>query len=232
MNALLLLLTVLAAVPSPPLLAVYARYASGRPRLVVKATQDPDELLLLRYADARAARPRVIDRQALDSRPDEVRIERVIDPNDIVVPLASRHGGYEFLYRIVNDRFVVVSEGFGEAIDLDGDGVPENIAAAYVRQTDCAAEISVWIERWDGEQFVGDGRHYVTVLGIYGGSMDDEPRLSAEKRYAVHLFGPGRVTFDGKPVAIGKPFRTTDGCHTIVLRATSAKTRAVLEELP
>jgi hypothetical protein len=228
----LLLLALLAATSNPRLSVVYARYKSGRPRLVVKATQDPDELLLLRFADARGARPRVIDRQELDSRPGELRLERVIDANDVVVGLDSRHGGYNVLNRIVNNRFVRVSDGFGEAIDLDGDGVPENIAAAFVRQRDCASEMSVWIDHWNGKKFSNDGHNYVTVLGIYGGSKDDEPRLSAEKRYAVHLFGPGRVTFDGKPVAIGKPFRTTDGCHTIVLRATSAKTRAFLEELP
>jgi hypothetical protein len=228
----LLFLMLLAAIPPPPLSVVYARYKSGRPRLVVKATHDPDELLLLRFADARGARPRVIARQELDSTPGEVTIERVIDAKDVVVWLDSRHGGYKVLNRIVNDRFVRISDGFGEAIDLDGDGVPENIAAAYVRQGDCAAELHVWIDHWNAKRFVNDGRHYVTVLGIYGGSTSDEPRLHAEKRYAVHLFGPGRVTFDGKPAAIGMPFRATGGCHTIALSATSARTRAVLEELP
>jgi len=228
----LLILALLAATSSPPLSVVYARYKNGRPRLVVKATRDPDELLLLRYADARGTRRRVIDRQQLDSHPGEVRIERVIDAKDVVVSLDSRHGGYDVLNRIVNDRFVRISDGFGEAIDLDGDGVPENIAAAYDRQRDCAAEMSVWIEHWNGKQFVDDGHHYVTVLGRRGLQDEDEPHFSAEKHYAVRLFGLGRVTFDGKPVAAGKPFQTTDGCHTIVLSAASAKTRALLEELP
>jgi len=214
------------------LIAVYSHYPSGRPHLVVKATHDPDELLLLRYADAPHARPRVVAREELDSQPGHVRLEKVIDPKDVVVSLAVRHGEVDFVYRVMNNHLVLISDGFGEAIDLDGDGVPENIAAAYVRQGDCATELDVWIDHWNGKRFVHDGRHYVTVLGIYGGSTDDEPRLSAEKRYTVHLFGPGRVTFDGNPVAIGKPFRTTDGCHTIALGATSARTRAVLEELP
>jgi hypothetical protein len=228
----LLALLLLAASSNPATSVVYSRYKSGRPRLVVKAMHDPDELLLLRYADASHARVRVIARQELDSRPDEVTIERVIDAKDVVVELDSRHGGYKILNRIVNNRFVLISDGFGEAIDLDDDGVPENLVAAYVRQGDCAAELSVRIDHWNGKRFVNDGHHYVAVLGIYGDSTDDEPRLSAEKRYTVHLFGPGRVTFDGNPAAIGKPFRTTDGCHTIALSATSARTRAVLEELP
>lgn len=228
----LLVLALLAASSDPPLSVVYATYPSGRPRLVVTATRDPEELLLLRYADAPHARPRVVAREELGSQPGEVRLERVIDPKDVVVSLAARHGEDNFLYRVINDHLVLISDGFGEAIDLDGDGVPENLVAAYVRQSDCAAELSVWIDHWNGKRFVNDGRHYVAVLGIYGDSTDDEPRLSAEKRYTVHLFGPGRVTFDGNPAAIGKPFRTTDGCHTIALIATSARTRAVLEELP
>lgn len=214
------------------LIAVYSHYPSGKPRLVVKATHDPDELLLLRYADARGARPRVIDHQTLDSRPGEVRIERVIDAKDVVVGLDSRHGGYNVLNRIVNDRFVRVSDGFGEAIDLDGDGIPENLSAAYAGQNECGVASSVLLERWNGKRFLEEGRRYVDVLGIYGTSFDDELLLSAEKRYAVRLFGPGRVTLDGKAVEIDKPFRTTDGCHTVVLSATSKKTRALLEELP
>jgi hypothetical protein len=82
------------------LIAVYSHYPSGRPHLVVKATHDPDELLLLRYADAPHARPRVVAREELDSQPGEVRLERVIDPKDVVVSLTVRHGKVDFLRRL------------------------------------------------------------------------------------------------------------------------------------
>ena len=226
----LVLLALLAATQNPPLSVVYARYKSGRPRLVVKATQDPDELLLVRFADARGARPRVIDRQELDSKPGEVRIERVIDPKDVVVSLDSRHGGYDVLNRIINNRFVRISDGFGEAIDLDGDGVPETIFAAYAGQNECGVASFVTLDRWNGKRFVSDGRRYVTVLGLNGSNSDDV-QLSDGKHYAIRLFGPGRVLIDGKAYPPGVPFQFAARCHTIDLQGR-AKTRAFLEELP
>ncbi|HEV2719490.1 MAG TPA: hypothetical protein VG323_05695, partial [Thermoanaerobaculia bacterium] len=95
----LLLVVLLAAAPYPATSVVYARYHGGRPRLVVKATHEPDELLLLRYADAPRARPRVVAREELDSWPGEVRLEKIIDAKDIVVSLDARHGPYDIVDR-------------------------------------------------------------------------------------------------------------------------------------
>ena len=229
----LLALALLAATAASPTAVVYSRYGSGRPRLVVKATHNPDELLLLlRYADAPRARPRVIAREELDSRPNEVRLERVIDPKDVVVVFPTRHGEYAIVDRIVNNRFVRICDDYGEAIDLDGDGVPEVISTGFGGQNECGVYLYVGLQRWDGKHYVADERHYVTVLSAGFGRHDDEVLLSESKRYVVLLFDRGRVRFDGKTVAAGKPFETEDGCHTIALQNAGPKTRAFLEELP
>lgn len=212
------------------LIAVYSHYPSGRARLVVKATHEPDELLLLRYADAPHARPRVVAREELDSWPGEVRIEKVIDPKDVVVSLAVRHGEIDVVDRIVAGRFVRISDAFGEAIDLDGDGVPEIIAMAYAGQNECGVYSFVSLQHWNGKVFVDDELRYVSSLSK--AYPDDNVRLSAEKRYAVRIYGPGRVTLDDEEIAPGKPFETEDDCHTLALRGGSARTRAFLEELP
>jgi len=212
------------------LIAVYSHYPSGRPRLVVKATHDPDDLLLLRYADAPHAKPRVVAREELDSPPDDVSLEKVIDPKDVVVSFPARHGSYEIVDRIVGDRFVQISDAFGDVVDLDGDGIPEIISQAYAGQNECGVYEFVSLLRWNGKRFVDDERRYVTALSKdYG---DDNVRLSADKRYAVRLFGPGRVMLDDKEIAPGKPFHTEEDCHTIALHGGTARTRAFLEELP
>jgi hypothetical protein len=228
----LLVLTLLAATSGPSLSVVYSRYPSGRPRFVVTATRDPDELLLLRYRDARGAEPRVVDREALDGPPSEVWLERVIDPNDVIVSFNIRHGSYNIVDRIVNQRFVRICDGFREAIDLDGDGVPEIIDNAYGGQNDCGVYGSTWLQHWNGKRYVGDERRYLAVLWPGAGTEDEELHLSSSKRYAVRLFGPGRVTLDGERIEPGKVFTTEEDCHKIALHDAKPNTRAFLEELP
>ena len=225
-------MALLAATAVPATSVVYSRYRSGRPRLVVKATHNPDELLLLRYADAPHAKPRAVAREELDSWPGEVRIEKVIDPKDVVVTLAANHGTVDIVDRIVNDRFVRISDGFGEAIDLDGDGVPEVLFASYAGRNQCGVYMFISLQRWNGRCFVEDGHRYATVLSPGLGTEDGEVRLSASKRYAVRLFGPGRVTLDDEELEPGKPFETEEDCHDIALHGGKARTRAFLEELP
>ena len=227
----LLALALLAATAAIPTSVVYSRYRSGRPRLVVKATHNPDELLLLRYDDAPRARPRVVAREELDSWPGEVRVAKVIDPKDVVVSLSARHGTYDVVDRIVGDRFVRIADSFGEAIDLDGDGVPEVLSASYAGRNQCGVYGFISIQRWNGKRFIDDDRRYVAALAPGLGLEDDEVRLSASKHYAVRLFGPGRVTLDDEEIEPGKPFETKEDCHTIALRGGSARTCAFLEEL-
>jgi hypothetical protein len=135
------------------------------------------------------------------------------------------------VYRIINNRLVLISDGFSEAIDLDGDGVPEVLGLFYAGQNECGVSSFISLQRWNGKRFVEDRQHrWVTVLSAR--DSEDQVQLSDSKRYAVRLFGPGRVTVDEKEIAPGKPFDTEEGCHTIALHGGSAKTRAFLEELP
>jgi len=227
-----LLLVLLAATNALPMSAVYSRYASGRPRLVVKATRDPDALLLLRYADVRGAKPRVVARDDLDAPPFEVSLQKVIDAKDIVVEMLVRRPPARIVDRIVGNRFVRISDGFGEAIDLDGDGVPEVIFTGYNGQNECGVRLSVFLQRWNGKRFEDDDRRYVDLLSMRRGTDNDEIHLSATKRYAVRLFGPGRFMLDDEEIKPGRPFKTEEDCHSIELRGGTAKTRAFLEELP
>ncbi len=228
----LLALALLAATAVPPTSVVYSRYRSGRPRLVVKATHNPDELLLLRYADAPRARPRTVAREELDSWPGGVRLEKVIDPKDVVVTMAARHGESAIVDRVLNDRLVRMADSFGEAIDLDGDSVPEIVSGWYAGRNQCGVHLSTSIQQWNGKRFVDDDRRYVAALAPGAGAEDGEVRLSASKRYAVRIFGPGRVTLDDEEIEPDKAFETEEDCHTIALRGGSARTRAFLEELP
>ena len=155
---------------------------------MVKATHNPDELLLLRYADAPRARPRVVAREELDSWPGEVRVAKVIDPKDVVVSLSARHGTYNVVDRIVGDRFVRIADSFGEAIDLDGDGVPEVLSASYAGRNQCGVYGFISIQRWNGKRFIDDDRRYAAALAPGLGLEDDEVR---------HLFA--YLQSDGPP---------------------------------
>src|SRR3954451_5358149 len=162
----LLALILLATTAATPTSVVYSRYRSGRPRLVVKATRDPDELLLLRYADAARARPRIIAREALDDTPNEVSIEKILDPKDIVVTFPARHGQWSIVERVAGGRFVQIADGFTEGVDLDGDGIREIIATGYDGQDDCLGKVSSSLMRWNGEPYAVDGLRYFTVLHL------------------------------------------------------------------
>lgn len=214
--------------------AVLDRYKSGRPRRVVAAIGNSGEgtLMLFRFPDSKGGKPRVLDEQTLDSGRADVEVMRIIHPQDIVVTWNARHGGAAVVEHVVGDRLVKIADDFGEAIDLDGDGVPEILSAGYLGRNECGVEMGAFLAHWNGKRFVNDRRRYVDVLGIYGTSTDDQVHLSSSKRYAVRLFGPGRVALDGKTLEPGKPFHTEESCHTIALRDGTAKTRALLEELP
>jgi hypothetical protein len=219
------------------LATVFDKYRSGRPRRVVAAFRDSDEveegtLLLLLFPDSARGKPRILDREMLDTPPGEVDLERVIDAKDVVVSQRMRHGERFNVYRVIADHFVQISDEFGEAIDLDGDGVREIVALSYAGQDQCGVKSFVYVAHWNGKKYVGDDRRYLTKLSPGKGTDTDELLLSASKRYVVRIFGPGRVTLDEDDVVPGKPFSTNEDCHTIALHHGSARTRAFLEEVP
>jgi hypothetical protein len=212
---------------------VFDNYRSGRPRRVVAAFGDSEEatLLLVLFPDSARGRPRVLARETLDGRPGDVSLERVIDAKDVIVSLPVRHGTRSVVDRVISDHLVRIAEEYGEAIDLDGDGVREIIALSYAGRDQCGVSSFVYVGRWNGKRYVDDRRRYLTVLSNGKGKDGDELLLSASKRYVVRIFGPGRVTLDERDVVPGKPFRTEEDCHTIALHHGSARTRAFVEEV-
>src|ERR1051325_2299374 len=194
--------------------AVLDRYKSGHPRRVVAAIGNSGEgkLMLFRFPDSRGGRPRALDEQTLGSGSGDVEVMPIIHPQDIVVTLSVRHGESAIVEHIAGDRLVKIADDFGEAIDLDGDGVPEILSAGYLGQNECGVERDAFLAHWNGKRFVDDGRRYVDVLGIHGASTDDEAH--------------------GKTLQPGTPFHTEESCYTIELRDGGGNTRAVLEELP
>jgi hypothetical protein len=213
---------------------VFDEYPSGRPRRVVATFGDSVRgvLLLILLPDSARGKPRILDRETLDSGAGEVRLEKLIDAKDVVVSLSVRHGTSYIVDRVIADRLVRIAGDFGEAIDLDGDGVPEIIARSYAGRNQCGVYLYVSLARWNGKRYVDDGRRYVTVLSPGKGTDSDELFLSASKHYAVRIFGPGRVTVDEDDVEPDKLFTTNEDCHTFALQDSSARTRAFLEEKP
>jgi hypothetical protein len=216
------------------LAAVFDEYPSGRPRRVVATFGDSVRgiLLLILLPDSTHGKPRILDREALDGGPGEVRLDKVIDAKDVIVSLSVRHGARAIVDRVITDRLVRIADDFDEAIDLDGDGVPEIIAPSYAGRNQCGVSLLVFLAHWNGRRYTIDGRRYITVLSRGEGKDSDELLLSASKHYVVRIFGPGRVTLDGDYVEPGKPFKTSEECHTVTLRGSGARTRGFLEERP
>jgi hypothetical protein len=213
---------------------VFDEYPSGRPRRVVATFGNSVEgvLLLILLPDSARGRPRILDRETLDSGAGGLRLEKLIDAKDVVVSLFVRHGTTAIVDRVIKDRLVRIADDFGEAIDLDGDGVPEIIARSYAGRNQCGVYLYVSLARWNGKRFVDDGRRYITVLSPGKETDSDELLLSASKHYVVRIFGPGRVTLDGDDVEPKRPFTTNEDCHDVALRDSSARTRAFIEEKP
>jgi hypothetical protein len=224
----------LAETESHILASVYDAYPSGRPRRVVATFGDSAQgtLLLVLFPDSARGRPRLLDREALDAGPGDVRLENLIDAKDVVVSMSARHGTRSIVDRVISDRLVRIADDFGEAIDLDGDGVPEIITPSYAGQNQCGVYLFVHLGRWSGKRYVNDRRRYITVLSRGEGMNSSELLLSASKHYVLRIFGPGRVTLDDDDLEPGKPFTTEEDCHTLALRDSGARTRAFLEERP
>jgi hypothetical protein len=213
---------------------VFDQYPSGRPRRVVATFGNFGQgvLLLIRLPDSAGGRPRILYRETLGSGASGVRLIKLIDAKDVVVSEYVRHGMRSIVDRVINDQLVRIADDFGEAIDLDGDGVPEIVTASDAGRNQCGARLFVSLARWNGKRYVDDGRRYIAVLSPGEGTDSDELLLSASKHYVVRIFGPGRVTVDEDDVEPEKPFTTNEDCHTIALQDSSARTRAFFEEKP
>jgi hypothetical protein len=163
---------------------VFDEYPNGRPRRAVATFGNSVEgiLRLILLPDSTRGKPRVLDREALDSGPGEVRLEKLIDAKDIVVTLSVRHGTRSIVDRVIADRLVRIADDFGEAIDLDGDGVPEIITSSYAGRNRCGVSLFVFLARWNGKRYATDRRRSSPCF------------LAANERIPMNCFFPHRIT--------------------------------------
>jgi len=182
----------LATVEEPGQVGVYDRYPSRRSRLVIVATHtsfSDGEVLLVRLPDSNRGRGKIVDRQTPDSAPYEISFIRLIDPRDVVVECYSKHGGGGAVYRVRGERLEEIydaSAGPSNALDLDGDGIPEIISNGYVGHSVCGVQLAGAIARWNGTEYVSDGKHYAATTSAIVG----QPSVTYEFHAPENSFGP------------------------------------------
>src|SRR5258708_15801873 len=122
---------------TPGRVGVYSRYASGRPRLVVVATNvnfGKGETLLIRLPDADRGKGKVVDRDDLEAGGESVSFLRLVDPKDVVVEHSSKHSIEGKIYRVMGETLVEISNDYADATttpDLDCDGIPDIVWRGY-----------------------------------------------------------------------------------------------------
>lgn len=229
MNALLAL-ALLAATYAPATSVVYSRYPNGKPRLVVKTKTDPDEVLLVRMPGNV-----ILDRQPLDDRAVEVTLQRLIDPQDVVVEMFAPHTPGANLYRVRGNKLVFIglaSVYWGLiAADLDHDGVPEIITTGCCHPTKCGVMIGSGVMRFNGKEYVDDEVDYINYTAASETTRTEEFAVEEEGPYVVHVYHDrgvtARVTIDDEPVADGQRVELEKDCHALVIAPKGRKDAVV-----
>lgn len=204
--------------------AAYSLYASGRPRVVVAASQlaEPLEergvIWLLRFPDSHRGPVKVLQKLDIDMRPVELQIVRLIDRKDVLVTFMAPHSPPGIIYRVAGNRLVRITTddynvywGF-LAVDIDHDGVPELISTGCCDRTPCGIGIFVGVLKYDGRKYKSDGRRYIQLTGALAGRpryddnliIPEPPDGMSRKRYAIHIInveaGRARVQLDGRDI--------------------------------
>ena len=226
MNALLAL-ALLASTIAPATSVVYSRYPNGKPRLVVKTKTDPDEVLLVRMPGNV-----VLDRQPLEERAVEVTLQRLLDPQDVVVEMFAPHTPGANLYRVRGNKLVFIGEPsvyWGLiAADLDHDGVPELISTGCCHHTQCGVMIPSSVMRFNGKEYVDDERDYINYTAASEKRRSAEFAVEEEDTYIVHVYrdrgiSAARVTIDDEPVVDGQRVELEKDCHTLLIEPKGRK---------
>jgi hypothetical protein len=210
---------------------VYDRYRSGAPRLVIRATEEPDEVLLVRMPGNH-----ILDRKPLDDRAVEITIQRILDPKDVVVEMTAPHTPGANIYRVRGNKLVFIGQPsvyWGLIVaDLDHDGTPELITTGCCDPTPCGVMIGAGIERFDGKMYVDDGRNYVHYATADAAGGTGEFAIKDKGAYIVHIYrdrdvASARVTIDHEVVADGERVKLEKDCHTITLEVRGEKDASI-----
>jgi hypothetical protein len=210
---------------------VYDRYRSGKPRLVIRATQEPDEVLLVRMPGNH-----VLDRKPLDDRAVEITIQRILDPKDVVVEMTAPHTPGANIYRVRGNKLVFIGQPsvyWGLIVaDLDHDGTPELISTGCCERTPCGVMIGAGIMRFDGKIYVDDGRPYAHYASADAAGGTHEFAIREEGPYVVHIYrdrgvASARVTIDDEAVADGERVELEKDCHTMTLEVRGEKDASI-----
>jgi hypothetical protein len=222
----------------PDGVGVYSRYKDRRPRLVIAARYfdfSNGEVLLVRFPDRDGVKGKIVDRYDPEAGALEVTFLPLIDRKNVVVTVASKHSVGGRVLRVVREKLEEIAQDFAgpsNTPDLDGDGVPEIVWSGYMGPTECGPRVSGGILRWDGDYYVGDGRHYVVVQSATVGSpgqyefvIPDTPATPAPRHYIMHVHRlrgarATRVLIDDEEITPETPITLENDCHTFELQVT------------
>src|SRR5258708_2858378 len=239
---------------TPGRVGVYRRYASGRHRLVVVATNvnfDKGVTLLIRLPDADRGKGKVVDRDDLEAGGESVSFLRLVGPKDVGVEHSSKHSVEGKIYRVMGESLVEISNSYADAAttpDLDGDGIPEIVWRGYGAHSSCGWGIDGGVLHWNGKSYVPDGKHYVFAMPAAGGATFDQYEFHIPPndgqpppehyRLRVHR-GSGvqsvRVLIDDEAIAANQVITLEEDCHTLDVKVSGSRGAVAwvfLEERP
>jgi hypothetical protein len=120
-------------------------------------------------------------------------------------------------------------------VDLDGDGVREIITGFEPGAGTCGIRGHPRILRWNGSEYVYDGKSYAAMIEARAGAPVEEIEFDARsitldaaappRPYVLRLFKqPGvarvEVTVDDEPAGAGARVLLENDCHTMTARAS------------
>jgi hypothetical protein len=223
--------------------AVYSKYASGRPKLVLAGLDEersdkPGALLLVRFPDAKKGKGVIVDRMKLEVGVLELSFVRLLDARDVAVSMHYPHIPNGITVRVRGEKLQQIADSIANdfnVIDLDRDGVPEMIVGYQSGAGECGPRGNPIILRWDGESYESDEKSYVAANFRANEVEFGTPRLYGDAtphHYVVHVYRVRNavVKIDDEVIAPEKPFTLEDDCHTIAVATKGAW--VFVEEVP
>ncbi len=233
--------------------AVYSRYASGRPRLVVAGTDlghfdTAGELLLIRLPDAKGGRGKVVDRLETEAGVMELAFVHLVDPKDIAATLHIVHPPQGITVHVAGQQLIQIVDSLpDQVVDLDGDGIPEIITGFPGGEGRCGARGNPIVLGWNGKAYDDEDKRYAAIAAAKAGQPAESAEFEAPvlgdgkpHQYVVHVYrGRGvkeaHVRVDDEAVTPEMPFELESDCHTWTFELSGvagAGGWALIEERP